>query len=50
MNEHQRLGSNTVKNGFKNEKAIADKFNDWQNDNEAQLWLALMQYDLKEIE
>tara|TARA_B110000967_G_scaffold209128_1_gene263902 strand:+ start:2850 stop:3593 length:744 start_codon:yes stop_codon:yes gene_type:complete len=50
MNEHQRLGSNTAKNGFNNEKAIADKFNNWQNDNEAQLWLALMQYDLKEIE
>ena len=50
MNEHQLLGSNTAKNGFKNEKDIADKFNNWQNDTEAQSWLELMQYDLNEIE
>ncbi len=50
MNEHQLLGSNTAKNGFKNEKDIADKFNNWQNDAEAKIWLSLMQYDLNEIE
>lgn len=50
MNEHQLLGSNTAKNGFKNEKDIAEKFNNWQNDDEAQIWLTLMQYELIEIE
>ena len=50
MNEHQRLGSNTAKNGFKNEKAIAEKFNQWQEDEDARIWLTLMQYNLAEIE
>lgn len=50
MNEHQKLGSNTAKNGFKNEKDIAKKFNNWHRDKEARLWLTLMQYDLKAIE
>jgi hypothetical protein len=44
------LGSLTAKNSFKNENDIVDKFNDWQNDNEAQIWLKIMEYDLNEIE
>lgn len=44
------LGSQTAKNGFKNEKDIADKFNNWENDKEAQTWLIIMQYKLEEIE
>ncbi|MCL1944436.1 MAG: type II restriction endonuclease [Firmicutes bacterium] len=43
------LGSNTAKSGFKNEKEIADKFNNWIQDIEAQQWLSIMQYDLDEI-
>ncbi len=43
-------GSQTAKNGFKNEKDICDKFNHWQTDNEARQWLVIMQYDLNEIE
>jgi len=50
MNKHQLLGSSTAKNGFKNEKDIAEKFNNWQTDEDAQIWLWLMQYDLIEIE
>lgn len=50
MNEHQLLGSNTAKNGFQNEKAIAAKFENWQTDDEAKKWLVLMQYDLNEID
>lgn len=50
MNIHQLLGSNTAKNGFKNEKDIVEKFNNWKIDDDAQIWLSLMQYDLKEIE
>ena len=43
-------GSMTAKNGFKNEYDIADKFNNWENDTEAQEWLKIMNYDLTEIE
>lgn len=44
------LGSQTAKNGFKNERSIADKFNNWQNDYEAKIWLKIMNYDLSKIE
>lgn len=50
MGKNQELGSQTAKNGFKNEKDIVQKFNHWQTDTEAQLWLRLMQYEIKEIE
>lgn len=43
-------GSQTAKDGFKNEQNICDKFNNWQNDNEAKQWLSIMQYDLNEID
>lgn len=45
-----QLGSNTAKNGFKNEKDIADRFNNWNYDNEAKKWLSIMNYDLSKIE
>lgn len=44
------LGSKTAKNGFKNEKDIADKFNNWEKDINAQCWLKIMKYDIAEIE
>ncbi len=43
-------GSQIAKNGFKNEKEIADKFNHWKTDEEAKQWLNIMQYDLNDIE
>ena len=43
-------GSQTAKNGFKNEKEVAEKFNRWETDIEAQQWLVIMQYDLNDIE
>lgn len=43
-------GSQTAKNGFKNEKEVANKFNNWQTDAEAKQWLTIMQYDLDNIE
>ncbi len=43
-------GSKTAKDGFKNEKFVADKFNNWQNDADAQSWLSIMGYNIKEIE
>lgn len=42
-----KLGSITAKNGFKNEKDIVFKFNNWKNDEEAKKWLIIMGYDLK---
>ncbi len=45
-----RLGSRTAKSGFKTERDIADKLNNWRGDEDAQQWLAIMGYDLKEIE
>lgn len=43
-------GSQTAKDGFKNERDICNKFNNWQTDNEAKHWLLIMQYTLEEIE
>ena len=45
-----KLGSRTAKRGFKTEKDIANKFNNWRTDEDAQQWLTIMGYDLKEIE
>lgn len=45
-----KLGSNTAKNGFKNEDEVRDKFNDWKTDIDAQAWLVRMNYKLAEIE
>ena len=50
MNKHQNIGSQTAKNGFNNEKGIAQKFNNWKNDKEAKSWLRIMEYNLDEIE
>ncbi len=43
-------GSETAKNGFKNEDEIRDKFNNWRADKDAQAWLAAMNYKIVEIE
>lgn len=44
------LGSNTAKNGFKNEDEIRDKFNNWRSDADARQWLEAMGYDLQKVE
>jgi len=43
-------GSQTAKDGFKNEEDISNKFNNWQTDEEARQWLTIMQYNLEDIE
>jgi hypothetical protein len=43
-------GSNTAKNGFKNEDDIVEKFNNWNTDNEAKIWLKIMEYNFNDIE
>ncbi|HJX51042.1 MAG TPA: type II restriction endonuclease [Candidatus Nanoarchaeia archaeon] len=45
-----KLGSQTAKKGFKNERDIAKKFNNWKNDEDAKKWLSIMKYDLNKIE
>lgn len=50
MNDLVELGSQTAKNGFKNEQDICEKFINWENDIEAQKWLKIMNYNLEEIE
>ena len=44
-----RIGSETAKSGFANEKTIAKKFENWRKDKEAKRWLKIMGYDLKKI-
>ena len=46
----EELGSNTAKNGFKNEHFILDKFNNWKHDDQALDWLTKMQYNINEIQ
>ena len=48
--EKINLGSQTAKEGFKNEKEIVEKFNNWKNDSEARKQLSIMHYNLDEIE
>lgn len=43
-------GSQTARNGFRNEQDVADKFNNWQEDEDAQKWLKIMKYKIEEIE
>jgi hypothetical protein len=49
MNLAER-GSQTAKDGFRNEDDIVKKFNNWKKDKDAQAWLILMKYSLSEIE
>jgi len=44
------LGSKTAKSGFENEDDVVLKFNNWENDLDAQDWLIAMDYKIKEIE
>ena len=44
------IGSQTARNGFLNEDDIVNKFNNWETDNEARLWLGIMGYNLDDIE
>ena len=39
MTNEQLQGSQTAKNGFKNEDDIVDKFNNWNQDEDAKKWI-----------
>ncbi len=43
-------GSKIAKDGFNNEKDIAEKFINWKHDDEAKAWLRTMGYNLNDIE
>jgi len=49
MSDLVRIGSETAKGGFANEITIANKFDKWKKDKEAQKWLKIMGYNLKKI-
>lgn len=40
----------TAIGGFQNEKEVAEKFNNWKKDKDAQEWLKIMMYNLDEIQ
>jgi hypothetical protein len=50
MEDLVRIGSETAKGGFANEREIANKFRVWKTDKESQKWLIIMGYKLEEIE
>jgi len=50
MNEKELLGSETAKGGFRNEKDVIKRFNNWKKDKVSQEWLKIMDYLLEEIE
>ena len=45
-----KLGSQTAKGGFRNEKDVIDRFNNWEKDEIAQKWLNAMGYIVSNIE
>jgi R.HinP1I restriction endonuclease len=49
MKHTSDFGSQIAKNGFKNEKDVISKFNNWEKDKDAQGWLEEMGYDLRKI-
>ncbi|MGL4588869.1 MAG: hypothetical protein ACRCUP_01350 [Mycoplasmatales bacterium] len=50
MNKLQILGSNTAKSGFRNEKLLVDKFNNYSTDCDAKYWLEFMGYKINNIQ
>ncbi|MGL4560660.1 MAG: type II restriction endonuclease [Brevinema sp.] len=50
MKKTTQEGSETAKNGFKNEQFVIDLFNAWKSNELAQEWLIAMGYKISEIE
>lgn len=42
-------GSQTARDGFKNEHDIVERFNHWQQDSEAQAWLRIMGFEPEQL-
>jgi len=45
-----KMGSQTARGGFKNEKDVIKRFNNWEKDEVAQKWLKAMGYEINDIE
>ena len=45
-----KWGSKTAKGGFKNEKDVIGRFNNWEKDEIAKEWLRAMNYSIEDIE
>ena len=45
-----KLGSQTARGGFKNEKDVIKRFNNWKKDEVSREWLKAMGYDVIDIE
>ena len=45
-----KLGSQTARGGFRNEKDVINRFNNWEKDKVAQKWLEAMGYEISDIE
>ncbi|HRY52283.1 MAG TPA: type II restriction endonuclease [Candidatus Portnoybacteria bacterium] len=45
-----KLGSKTAKGGFRNEKDVIIRFNNWEKDEVAKKWLHAMGYNVSDIE
>src|SRR3989338_7875124 len=50
MKDKELFGSETAKDGFRNEEEVIVKFNNWKKDKIAQEWLVIMGYVLNNIE
>jgi hypothetical protein len=50
MSDLQARGSNTAKNGFRNELFVIETFNNWKESQLAKDWLKEMNYNLLEID
>lgn len=50
VESREELARRTALGGIQNEEEIAEKFNNWKTDTDAQKWLEIMMYDLNEIE
>ncbi len=50
MKDLVKIGSDTAKGGFANEKDICKKFNNWKKDKEAQIWLEIMGYGIGKLD
>lgn len=44
------LGSRTARRGFRNERDVIDRFNNWEKDKDARAWLGKMGYKISDIE
>jgi len=45
-----KIGSQTARGGFRNEKDVIKRFNNWEKDEIAQKWLKAMGYEINDIE